>query len=176
MIDGSSITKMGNTFNGANQLVQLNGSGALPTVNGALITSLPFITYVGPFGKAVPGGGLGGTNTTLEMGAGGASLGSTGSQIPLFSSATVMGICASGEQALTAGTLVFDIVINGTAQTGASNGELTVNTSSSNKQFICSTTGSLNLNVGDRIGLRVTSTSYTPANAVWAGYVITKNR
>ncbi|MEW5971568.1 MAG: hypothetical protein AB1706_17090 [Pseudomonadota bacterium] len=37
----SSVTKQGNTFNGASQLVQLNGSSQLPAVSGALLTNLP---------------------------------------------------------------------------------------------------------------------------------------
>lgn len=36
----SSITKQANTFNGASQLVQLNGSSQLPAVSGALLTNL----------------------------------------------------------------------------------------------------------------------------------------
>jgi hypothetical protein len=39
-IDASSVTKQGNTFNGANQLVQLNGSGNLTALNAANLTSL----------------------------------------------------------------------------------------------------------------------------------------
>ncbi len=36
----SSVTLQGNSFNGASQLVQLNGSGALPAVSGANLTDL----------------------------------------------------------------------------------------------------------------------------------------
>src|SRR4029078_2649371 len=36
----ANITKQGNTFNGASQLVQLNGSSQLPAVSGALLTNL----------------------------------------------------------------------------------------------------------------------------------------
>ena len=36
----SNVTIQGNTFNGNSQLVQLNGSGALPTLNGANLTNL----------------------------------------------------------------------------------------------------------------------------------------
>src|SRR5258706_6553882 len=39
-IDASSITKQGNTFNGASQLVQLNGSGNLTALNAANLTAL----------------------------------------------------------------------------------------------------------------------------------------
>lgn len=39
-LDGAVATLQGNTFNGANQLVQLNGSGALPSLNGSLLTNL----------------------------------------------------------------------------------------------------------------------------------------
>ncbi|HSE29684.1 MAG TPA: collagen-like protein [Candidatus Saccharimonadales bacterium] len=37
----STVTVQGNTFNGVNQLVQLDGSGALPAVSGANLTNLP---------------------------------------------------------------------------------------------------------------------------------------
>src|SRR5437879_10846908 len=40
LIDLSSVTKQGNTFNGVNQLVQLNGSGNLPALNASNLTSL----------------------------------------------------------------------------------------------------------------------------------------
>lgn len=36
----SNITKLGNTFNGANQLVQLTAAGKLPAVDGSLLTGL----------------------------------------------------------------------------------------------------------------------------------------
>lgn len=36
-----TITKQGNTFNGANQLVQLDSSGKLPAVDGSQLTNLP---------------------------------------------------------------------------------------------------------------------------------------
>jgi len=39
-IDASSVTKQGNTFNAANQLVQLDGSGNLPAFNGSALTNL----------------------------------------------------------------------------------------------------------------------------------------
>ena len=39
-IDGSSITKKGNTFNGASQLVQLDASAHLPAVDGSALTGL----------------------------------------------------------------------------------------------------------------------------------------
>ena len=35
-----NVTMQGNTFNGANQLVQLNASGQLPAISGALLTNL----------------------------------------------------------------------------------------------------------------------------------------
>lgn len=37
----SSVTTQGNTFNGASQLVQLDGSGLLPAVDGSQLTNLP---------------------------------------------------------------------------------------------------------------------------------------
>lgn len=39
-IDSSSVTKQGNTFNGTNQLVKLDGSGNLPAMNASALTNL----------------------------------------------------------------------------------------------------------------------------------------
>ena len=36
----SNVTLLGNTFNGSNQLLQLDGAGALPTLNGSALTTL----------------------------------------------------------------------------------------------------------------------------------------
>ena len=36
----ANVTVQGNTFNGNNQLVQTNGSGQLPAISGALLTTL----------------------------------------------------------------------------------------------------------------------------------------
>ncbi len=36
----ANVTLQGNTFNGANQLIKLDGSGALPAISGAAVTSL----------------------------------------------------------------------------------------------------------------------------------------
>jgi len=43
----ANVTLQGNGFNGVNQLVQLNGSGALPALNGALVTNVDAITLQG---------------------------------------------------------------------------------------------------------------------------------
>ena len=40
VVAAGNITTQGNTFNGASQLVQLNGSTQLPAVSGALLTNL----------------------------------------------------------------------------------------------------------------------------------------
>ncbi|MEO8105504.1 MAG: hypothetical protein ABI602_04175, partial [Candidatus Saccharibacteria bacterium] len=40
----ANVTLQGNSFNGVNQLVQLSGSGALPALNGALVTGVDAIT------------------------------------------------------------------------------------------------------------------------------------
>lgn len=42
--DDSTVTKKGNVFNGANQLVLLNSEGKLPTLNGSLLTNLTIPT------------------------------------------------------------------------------------------------------------------------------------
>lgn len=39
-IEDTSITKQGNTFNSASQLVQLNSSGQIPAINGGLLTNI----------------------------------------------------------------------------------------------------------------------------------------
>jgi len=46
-IDTSSITKLGNTFNGADQLLRLDGSGRLPAVSGELLTGVVAATLGG---------------------------------------------------------------------------------------------------------------------------------
>lgn len=37
----TTVTKLGNSFNGANQLVQINSGGKLPALDGSLLTELP---------------------------------------------------------------------------------------------------------------------------------------
>lgn len=51
-IDGSSVTKQGNTFNIANKLVQLTSGGQYPTANGNLITNLNAANVTGSFTSA----------------------------------------------------------------------------------------------------------------------------
>ncbi len=46
-----NVTLQGNTFNGANQLVQLDGSGALPALNGAALTNVDADTLNGQAGS-----------------------------------------------------------------------------------------------------------------------------
>ena len=43
----ANVTLQGNAFNGINQLVRLNGSGALPALNGSLVTNVDAITLQG---------------------------------------------------------------------------------------------------------------------------------
>lgn len=43
----SNVTLQGNSFNGINQLVQLNGSGYLPSLNGSLVTNVDALTLQG---------------------------------------------------------------------------------------------------------------------------------
>src|SRR5882724_9082049 len=67
-IDASSITKQGNTFNGASQLVQLNGSGDLTALNAANLTSLT----AGNLSGNIPIGNLGNAiqlTSSLQSGA-----------------------------------------------------------------------------------------------------------
>jgi hypothetical protein len=46
-IDGSSITKQGNAFNGASQLVQMTGTGKLPAVDGSQLTNVVATSFNG---------------------------------------------------------------------------------------------------------------------------------
>ncbi len=57
-----NVTLLGNTFNGSNQLVQLDGSGALPALNGAGLTSLNAANITG----TLPG--ISGANLTALNG------------------------------------------------------------------------------------------------------------
>jgi predicted RecA/RadA family phage recombinase len=41
VLTAEDVTKMGNTFNGANELVQLDATGKLPAVDGSQLTNLP---------------------------------------------------------------------------------------------------------------------------------------
>jgi len=47
LADFSNITRMGNSFNGPNELVELNISGILPALNGSLLTNVDAITLQG---------------------------------------------------------------------------------------------------------------------------------
>jgi len=47
LADFSNITRMGNTFNGPNELVELNSSGILPALDGSLVTNVDAITLQG---------------------------------------------------------------------------------------------------------------------------------
>lgn len=73
--DASSITMQGNTFNGASQLLQLNGSGALPVVNAANLTSLNPTNLASGSGAVTLTSG-GSNPLTLTAGSGTISLGS----------------------------------------------------------------------------------------------------
>jgi len=53
----ANVTTQGNTFNGANQLVQLDGSSKLPAVDGSQLTNLPASSGGGaiiPFASGAP--------------------------------------------------------------------------------------------------------------------------
>lgn len=62
-LDSTSVTLQGNTFNGNNQLVQLNGSGALPSLSGANLTSLNASQLTS---GTVPNARLDSTSVTLQ--------------------------------------------------------------------------------------------------------------
>ncbi|USN95564.1 MAG: hypothetical protein H6793_00120 [Candidatus Nomurabacteria bacterium] len=46
-----NVTLQGNSFNGANQLVQLTGAGALPVLNGSALTNINAVTLAGQSGS-----------------------------------------------------------------------------------------------------------------------------
>ncbi|MHB2025611.1 MAG: hypothetical protein ACYCPQ_03085, partial [Elusimicrobiota bacterium] len=63
------LTLQGNTFNGANELVQLNGSSQLPAASGALLTNLPWGSLTGsPTGCSAGTFATGASGSTLTCG------------------------------------------------------------------------------------------------------------
>lgn len=62
-VSDTTVTKQGNTFNGAGQLVKLNSNGQLPAVDGSLLIGLPHIVaanttlYVATTGSDTTGDG-----------------------------------------------------------------------------------------------------------------------
>ncbi len=69
---GANVTLQGNTFNGVSQLVQTDGAGKLPAIDGSQLTNLPGASTFDQIGS--------GTNTTAAMVVGtGSSLAATGS-------------------------------------------------------------------------------------------------
>jgi len=65
--NNANVTLQGNTFNGASQLVQLNGSGALPSLSGANLTSLNASNLSsGTVGTARLGSGTASSTTFLR--------------------------------------------------------------------------------------------------------------
>jgi hypothetical protein len=81
----SNVTLQGNTFNGASQLVQLNGSGQLPSLSGVNLTALNATNLAsGTIGTARLGIGSANSNTFLRGDGSWATPPSNG--IPLFSS------------------------------------------------------------------------------------------
>ncbi|MDA8242723.1 MAG: SUMF1/EgtB/PvdO family nonheme iron enzyme, partial [Elusimicrobia bacterium] len=61
-LKSSSVTLQGNSFNGAGQLVRLDGAGKLPAVDGSQLTSLPVDTIAAALGAGSNAGGTGITN------------------------------------------------------------------------------------------------------------------
>jgi hypothetical protein len=59
----SNVTLLGNTFNGINQLVRLDGSGNLPALNGSALTNLSSANLSGAL-PAISGANLTGLNAT----------------------------------------------------------------------------------------------------------------
>jgi trimeric autotransporter adhesin len=169
-LDSSSVTLMGNTFNGANGLVQLDSSGNLPALSGASLSGVPFRWYIGTFGKSVGGSG----NTLLELGIGGGTLG-VGSHIPMASTVTIRGLCVAGESAVSSGSLSFVLMKNGSVLSPADTGaNVTLNTAG--QQYTCSSGGTAVYNAGDRIGVQAQANTLSPSNKVWAAWVVVENK
>lgn len=75
----NTVTKAGNTFNGINQLVLLNGSGFLPALNGSQLTTLNATNVTsGTLAVAQGGTGAGSFTTNGVLYGNGASIASTG--------------------------------------------------------------------------------------------------
>ena len=128
LIDTSSITKQGNTFNGTSALVQTTSGGLLPALSAANLTSLPAGNLTG----TVP-------NSTLDP----SSVTKYGSSIPaasiasgsLGSSVIASSIAASGASAGTYGssTQVGTFTVAGDGRiSGASN--ITISLTNTNLQ------------------------------------------
>ena len=71
-IDSSSITKLGNIFNGASQLVLIDGTGKLPAIDGSALLNLPstsggaVLASTQTFSGSNTFGGSGITTTTVQ--------------------------------------------------------------------------------------------------------------
>jgi len=102
----ANATTQGNTFNGANQLVQLNGSAQLPAVDGSQLTNLP--------SSAASAGTL--TGGTLASGVTSSSLTSVGTLTGLTVSTPINGSVTGN--AGTATKLATPRNINGVAFDG----------------------------------------------------------
>jgi hypothetical protein len=132
----TSVTVQGNSFNGANQLLQLNGSGQLPAVSGVLLSSLNASSVTsGTLGVAY--GGTGQSSFTvngilLGNGAGGIGTitpGSDGNCLIMVSGVPTFGTCtgAGGVSSVNSGTGALTLQgTNGVTVSSASSGVITI--------------------------------------------------
>ena len=137
-------------FNGANELVQLNGSGALPALSGANLTNLPIGNKFGF---------LSGTNQTLGVGT--FSFGYTNAAVTISSMSIIVTTSGSGGSSGTVWSCCY--------------GGSCVSVTSSQGAAVGSTytgNGSVSVPAGGQIVLQMTSTgeSYTPTVNAVCGY------
>lgn len=119
---GNSVTLLGNTFNGANQLVQATAGGALPVISGANLTTLSAdnissgILGDGRLSGTVTlqGNGFNGANQLLQL--------NGSSQLPAVNASLLTSLNASNltSGALDDGRLSANVTVQGNAFNGTS--------------------------------------------------------
>lgn len=100
----ASVTLQGNTFNGANQLVQLDGSGVLPALSGINLTNLN-ANNIASGTLAVARGGTGAgdaTNARINLGA---AASGANTDITSLAPASTLTIGSNGQQLVLQGSI-----------------------------------------------------------------------
>lgn len=98
--DGSSITKQGNSFNGITQLVQTDGSGALPALSGSNLTNLNASAIATGSGAVnLASGGIGGLSLTSASG----TIGLDSAVLQRTANALTIDLATAGTSTLTVG-------------------------------------------------------------------------
>ncbi len=167
---GTTVTKQGNTFNGAGQLVLLDSSGFLPALNGSLLSSLN-ANNITSGTLAVSRGGTGNTSFTTNgvlygngtsgvqstaAGTSGQCLVVNGSNVPVFGTCTGAGgvssvntktgpVSIQGGTALSVDNSGANIILNNTGVTSlaGTTGQISVS----------GATGAITLSLPQAIGM-----------------------